>query len=320
MPILDLPLEELHTYKPELTMQNDFDAFWEEQRMKSLNHPLDAQITKVEYPAKNVSVYEVVYKGIDGTPVHGWYTVPERSIAMAPMPVVIGYHGYSFDRGYPCDNLHWAIMGIASFTVDTRGQAGKTPDYATYPHGSVPGFLTQGILDPETYYYKHAYMDCVRAVDFVCSREEIDPERIVVSGGSQGGGLALAVAGIDKRPKLMLNIFPFLCHFIRAVEIHTQGPYHEIKEWFRRYDKQQKLEDQVYNTLSYFDGMNFASRVKAKTQMVITLQDQVCPPSTCFAAYNHLAGEKELLVYQEYGHEALFGHNEEMMRFVERNI
>lgn len=320
MPILDLPLNELYNYKPELTAKSDFDNFWEIQRNRSAERPLNARMTKVDYPVKNVDVYEVVYDGVDGTPIHGWYTVPGKNIAPAHVPVVIGYHGYSFDRGYPCDNLHWAVMGIASFTVDTRGQAGQSPDYATYPHGSVPGFLTLGILDPDAYYYKNAYMDCVRAVDFVCSREEIDPEKVILSGGSQGGGLSLAVAGIDHRPKLMLNIFPFLCDFKRAVEMHTQGPYAEIKEWFRRYDKEQKLEEQVYDTLSYFDGMNFASRVQAKTQMVITLQDQVCPPSTCFAAYNHLAGEKELLIYREYGHEALFGHNDQMLKFVANNI
>jgi cephalosporin-C deacetylase len=320
MPLIDLPLNELYEYMPELTAKDDFDAFWEQQRKQSAGRPLNARLTKVDYPVKNVSVYEVVYDGIDGTPIHGWYIVPSETISKGPMPVVVGYHGYSFDRGFASDQLHWALMGIASFTIDTRGQAGKSPDYATYPQGSVPGFMTLGILDPHAYFYKNAYMDCVRAVDFVCSREEIDSEKIIVSGGSQGGALSLAVAGIDKRPKLMLNVFPYLCHFKRAVEMHTQGPYSEIREWFRRYDGQQKLEEQVYDTLSYFDGMNFATRITAKTLMVITLQDQVCPPSTCFAAYNHLNGEKELILYPEYGHEAIPGLNEQLMRFVGENL
>jgi cephalosporin-C deacetylase len=320
MPILDMPLHELYNYKPELTAKKDFHAFWDEQKKLSKKRPLNIRIKRIPYPVDNVSVYEVVYDGIDGTPIHGWYTVPNESIAKRPMPVVIGYHGYSFNKGNPSDQLYWALMGIASFTVDTRGQSGKNPDYAKYPQGGIPGWMTLGILDPQSYYYKYAYMDCVRALDFVCSRKEIDAEKIIVSGGSQGGGLALAVAGIDERPKLMLNLFPFLCHFRRAVDIHTEGPYNEIKEWFRRYDPEHKLENEVYETLSYFDGMNFAQNIKAKTLMAITIQDLVCPPSTCFAVYNHLNCEKELIVYHNYGHEPIPGHNEHLLRFVKDNV
>lgn len=320
MPNVDMPLSLMYNYRPELTAKPDFDAFWQHQKVRSAKKPLNAKLTQVDYPVRSVQVFELIYEGIDGTPVHGWYVLPSEALATKPMPVMVRYHGYSGDRGKPQELLQWAAMGIASVSVDTRGQGGHTPDLAVYPKGGIPGWMTLGIEDPQSYYFKYAYMDCVRALDFVAEREELDSSRIAVYGGSQGGGLTLAVAGIDDRPKLAMPVYPFLCDYRRSVEIHNSGPYVEIKNWFRKYDPEHRKEEQIYGTLSYFDGMNFASRIKARTLMAITLQDITCPPSSCFAAYNHLNAEKEAAIYHDYGHEGLPFHDETMMRFVERYL
>jgi cephalosporin-C deacetylase len=321
MPNVDMPLSQLVDYVPELTAEADFDSFWAEAKSLSQKVPLDAIVRLVEdHPLKSVRIYDVVYKGADGTPIHGWYVTPKGEHRPGELPVIVKYHGYSGNRGTPNDLLQWAAMGMAAFAIDARGQGGLTPDLAVYPQGGAPGWMTLGILDPESYYYKQVYLDCVRALDFVCSREEVDTGRIAVYGGSQGGGLALAAAGLDDRPKLAMPIYPFLCHFRRSVEIHATGPYTEIKNWFRRFDPEHLREGQVYRTLSYFDGMNLAARIYARTLMAITLQDTTCPPSTCFAVYNHLAGDKELKLYHDYGHEGLAFHEEAMMRFVEKHL
>jgi cephalosporin-C deacetylase len=318
LPNVDMPLSQLQDYKPELTNEADFDLFWDNAKALSNQKPLHAQVSLVQdHPLKSISIYDVVFDGADGTPIHGWYVTPKGEHQPGSLPVLVKYHGYSGNRGYPNELLQWASMGMAALAIDVRGQGGLTPDRAEYPQGGIPGWMTLGILDPASYYYKQVYLDCIRALDFVCSREEVDASRIVVYGGSQGGGLALATAGLDSRPKLALPVFPFLSHFRRSVEIHASGPYVEIKNWFRRYDPEHRQEEQVYRTLSYFDGMNMASRIKARTLMAITLQDITCPPSTCFAAYNHLAGPKEVRLYHDYGHEGLPFHEEAMMRFIE---
>lgn len=320
MPLVDMPLSAMLDYKPALTAEPDFDAFWERAKRESSERPLNAKAEKIDHPAQTADVYDVVYEGADGTPIHGWYVVPKFAAPGAPVPVIVRYHGYSGDRGLPHDALHWTTMGMAVFTVDTRGQGGQSPDNALYPMGGIHGKMTLGILDPETYYYRQAYLDCIRAVDFVCSREEIDRGRIAVAGGSQGGGLALAVAGLDDRPKLAMPVFPYLCHFRRSVEIHSTGPYVEIKNWFRKYDPEHLEEDRVFRTLSYFDGMNLAARIECRTLMAITLQDTTCPPSTCFAAYNHISAPKETKIYHDYGHEGVPFHEVAMMRFAGQHL
>lgn len=315
-----MPLAALRGYKPDLTAAIDFDQFWDRAKQQSAAVPLNARVTRADFPAKAFELYDVWFDGADGTPVHGWYLVPGEALAKRPMRAVVRYHGYSGDAGWPNEYLGLASTGTAVFAVDVRGQGGRTPDRAVYDRGSATGWMTLGILDPETYYYKQVYLDCLRAIDFLAGREEIDAGRIAAIGNSQGGGLTLAAAGLDSRIKLAFPVYPYLCDFRRAVEIHSAGPYAEIKTWFRRADPTHELEEQVYRTLSYFDGMNHAARIRARTLMAITLQDTVTPPSTCFAAYNHLAGEKELKLYHDYGHEGLPFHELEVMKAIEEYL
>ncbi|GAB2720382.1 acetylxylan esterase [Paenibacillus thermoaerophilus] len=320
MPLVDWPLHQLKQYKPESTAQPDFDSFWRETLAEAAKTPLDVKLTPYPFPNKTADLFELTYRGGDGTVIHGWYVRPKEASTDNPVPAVIRYHGYTGSRGIPVDQLHWTTLGMAAIIVDVRGQGGQTPDSTVYPQGGIAGWLTYGILDPKTYYYRQVYVDSVRAVDVADSLPEIDSSRIGVCGGSQGGGLALAVAGLDARPKITMPAYPFLSDFRRSVEQAGAGPYPEIVKWFRMFDPERKREADVFRTLSYFDVMNHAARVKARTLMAITLQDTVCPPSTCFAAYNHIEAPKEYRIYPDYGHEALPFFQEEMMRFAAEHL
>jgi len=121
-----------------------------------------------------------------------------------------------------------------------------------------------------------------------------------VSGASQGGGIALAVGGLVSDLAAVMPDVPFLCHFYRAVTITDERPYSEIMGYLKTHrDKEQ----QVFNTLAYFDGMNFAARSRAPALFSVGLMDITCPPSTVFAAYNHYAGKKDIRIYSFNRHE-----------------
>ena len=167
--------------------------------------------------------------------------------------------------------------------------------------------MTKGICSSKTYHYRYVYADAVRALELLARREEVDAERIAVTGGSQGGALALAVSALSERPILSLPDVPFLCDFRRGIAICSAGPYPEIPTFLKAFPH---LYDSTMRTLSYFDNMNLAPRIRCKTVIGNSLCDDVCPPSTVFAAYHHISSEKHMEIYPFHKHEVPYEHNE----------
>ena len=296
--LFDLSLPELQRYLPERNEPQDFDAFWSETLAAARKYPLDAIFTPVDYAMALVDTYDVTFNGYGGQPVKGWLILPKN--AEKPLPCVVEYIGYGGGRGFPTDWLLYPCAGYATFVMDTRGQGsawrqGDTPDLpseGSSPH--FPGFMTLGVLDPATYYYRRVFTDAVRAVEAARSHAGIDEQRIIVTGASQGGGITLAVSGLVDDLTAVMPDVPFLCHFFRAATITDEDPYHEIASFLKVH--RDKTET-VFRTLSYFDGMNFATRATALALFSTGLMDVTCPPSTVFAAYNHYAGDKEIRAY-----------------------
>jgi len=297
--IFDYPLPKLQEYRPPLTRQPDFEAFWQET-LREGSGALNADVKQVPYPVPEVEVCDVRYDGYGGARVGGWYLLPEASRRSEPLPAMVFYHGYSGSRSEVFNYLPWVLQGYAVLAIDVRGQSGVSTDPGRYSIGHVRGWMTQGILDEREYYYRGVYVDCVRALDFCCQRDEVDASRIGITGGSQGGGLTLAVAGLDRRPALAMADVPFLCHFERPLEISDAYPYREIADFIRRYPG---TDERVFRTLSYFDGMNLAPNIACPTLVTVGLEDMICPPSTVFAAYNHMQAPKRIDVFRYYAHE-----------------
>jgi len=300
----DLPLEQLKTYKPERTEPVDFDAFWKQTLNTAHSYPLEVNFQLVDSGLRLVDVFDVTFNGYAGQPIKGWLVLPHLRIGI--LPCVVEYIGYGGGRGLPSDWLLWASVGYAHFVMDTRGQGsvwlnGDTPD--SEPEGGnpqIPGFMTRGILKPDTYYYRRVFTDAVRAVEAARSHPEVDATRVAVTGGSQGGGISLAVSGLVTDLAAVMPDVPFLCSYRRATEIVDSDPYGEISRFLLSH--RDKVET-VFNTLSYFDGVNFAARANAPSLFSVGQMDEICPPSTVFSAYNHYCGKKEIRIWPYNHHE-----------------
>src|SRR5260221_278660 len=201
MAFYDLPLEQLQTYMPPRKEPADFDTYWQETLTEARKFPLKATFEPVNAGLTLQEVYDVTYSGFGGQPIKAWLILPRgRS---GPVPCIVEYIGYSGGRGFPSDWLLWSSAGCAHLIMDTRGQGsgwskGDTPDLETNAaNPQFPGFMTRGILDPKTYYYRRVFIDGVRAVEVARHHLAVDPNRIAVTGVSQGGGIAIAVAGLD---------------------------------------------------------------------------------------------------------------------------
>ncbi len=305
MAFFDLPLDQLKTYKPEKPEPKDFDAFWKRTLEEARMHPLAAKFEPVDFGLATVETFDVTFAGYGGQPIKGWFLLPRQRAAR--IPCVVEFIGYGGGRGFATDWLLWSAAGYAHFIMDTRGQGsawgkGDTPD--PEPEGSnpqFPGFMTRGVLNRDTYYYRRVYTDAVRAVEAATSHPAVDADRVAAAGGSQGGGITVAVAGLmPGRVAAAMPDVPYLSHFRRAVTLTDAMPYQEIARFLVTHrDK----EARVYETLDYFDGINFAARARAATLYSVGLMDEICPPSTIFASYNHWAGPKDIRVWTYNHHE-----------------
>ncbi len=318
MAAFDLPIDELEAYRPERTEPGDFDAFWAETLATSRAAGGEPTFAPTSTPLRTIDVADVTFSGYAGQPIRGWLLTPAG--ATRRLPTVVEYIGYGGGRSFPHARLLWSTAGYAHLVMDTRGQGsawspGDTPDLEDAPAtGQYPGFTTRGIDDPRTAYWRRLITDAVLAVDAVIEHPAVDPERIVVTGQSQGGGLALAVAGLSERVRAAAIDVPFLCHWRRAVDVTDADPYREVTRYLAT---RRDLAERVFASLAYFDGVNFAARAGAPARFSVGLMDEICPPSTVFAAYNHYVGPRSINVWPFNGHDAGELHQvDERFRFL----
>ena len=296
----DLPLDQLRTYRPTLTEPPDFDQFWADSLAQSPTGA--ATFTAHDAGLTAIDTFDVTFPGFAGQPVRGWLHLPAHRDAS--LPCVVEYVGYGGGRGLAHERVLWALAGYAHFVMDTRGQGsgwsvGDTAD----PDAGQPaeaGFMTRGIGSPETYYYRRVFVDAARAVDAARSHPAVDAARVAVSGGSQGGGISIAAAGLCDDLVAVMPDVPFLCNFRRAVAVTDAFPYGELVRYLHTH--RDRIEP-GFSVLSYFDGVSFAARATASALFSVALRDDICPPSTVFAAYNAYAGPKEIEIYDFNQHE-----------------
>lgn len=313
MAFFDLPLSQLQEYAPRRTEPDDFDRFWQETLADARSCELAATFEEYDAGLTAQDVYDVTFAGFGGHPIKAWLLVPKQR--SGPVPCVVEYLGYGGGRGFPTNYTLVSSAGFAHFIMDTRGQGsgwqkGDTPDAGASGEPQFPGFLTRGLTSPAEHYYRRVFTDAVRAVEAARSHPDIDG-RIVVSGGSQGGGISLAVAGLVDDLTGVWTDQPFLCHYQRAATITDAAPYSELARYLAQHSD---LVERTFATLSYLDGVNFAARANAPARFSVGLMDAICPPSTVYAAYNHYAAEKEMAVYQFNGHDSggAFGMREKV--------
>ncbi len=304
---------ELESYLPPLTRRPDFDAFWESTLAQARAVPLRPERIPWDYPSPHVQVYDISYNGFDETRIHGWLILPVF-LKQERYPCLIHYHGFTGDRGYPDQYMQWITLGMAVLAVDCREQGGATGNQAAYSSsGMVTNVVTKGILNRDEYYYRAVYMDCVKALDFAEGCLEVDPERLVIEGGSQGGALGMAVCALDARPRLGILNVPSNSNLEERV-LGRHGSFASVSDYLRRHPDQ---VDQAFETLSYFDTMNLADRIRCPILASVGLCDPVCPAKCYFASYNRITSPKEIALYPFNEHDGAGAfHMERELRFV----
>ena len=246
--------------------------------------PLDCKMTPVPgYSTDRRNVYEVEFKSFGGATMGGIYAEP---VQPGKYPAIVEYMGYGAEPFH-----YWGDENpeTVQLLVSIRNQ-GIFKDEGHW--------ILRGLDSKENFYYRGAYCDAVRAIDFICSREKVDCGRIVSKGESQGGALCWISAALDHRVKAIAPSVPFMSDFEDYGKI-VSWPVEEIMEEADRLGIPHK---DIYGLLSYFDIKNFTSRVECPVLMAFGLQDPTCPPHTNFAGYNMVSGEKQWYCAPLCGH------------------
>lgn len=327
MPLTDLPLDELRSHRPTVREPDDFDAFWAdtiaEARAAADRAGAVATTTPADTPVTGLVIEDLTFPGFAADPVRAWVTRPADAAADDRLPVVVEYLGYNGGRSRPGERVAWALAGYVHVVMDTRGQGsgwggGDTPD----PHGAGPhiaGWMTSGIERPQDHYYRRVYTDAVRLVDAVRALPGVDVDRIALTGGSQGGGIAIAAAAlVQAHVGPLVAVLPdvaFLCDWEHGADVAVSDPYQELVRYLAVH---RDAADTVWDTAAYFDGVNFAARITAPALFSVALMDEVVPPRTTFAAYNALgSADRHIEVYPYNGHEGgAFRHWERQVAFL----
>jgi len=269
----------------------DFAQFWQEA--KSELATVDPQYNLIRVDSLSTDArdcYVVEMRSLGNVLVRAWLLTPKKP---GKYPAVLTVQGFSTNM-----QSDWTFNddNVVSLGLNIRGHGNSKDDV----NPGFPGFLTHHIENKEEYIYRGAYMDCVRAIDFLFSRPEVDTNRVAVEGGSQGGALSFVTAALcGNRIKVAVPLVPFLSDFPEYIRI-AEWPANEWNEYAEAHP-QFGIEG-ILNTLSYFDIKNLAPWITASVFMAVGLVDVTCPPRINFAAYNNLKTEKKYIVYPNSGH------------------
>jgi cephalosporin-C deacetylase len=311
MPWYDLPLERLREYRTQTAEPAGLDEWWTKRLddARALARPIELHPYQADL-YRPLEVYDAEFSGAGGDRIRAWYIKPTAS---ENPPVVVRFIGYGGGRDVPSEHMLLPALGYALFVMDSRGQGGRwssgaTGDGAEGPENSQ--VMSRGITTPEDYYFTRLFTDAALAVDAALGLS--GGRKVAVSGGSQGGGLALAAAALQRDEVAVCHAdVPFLCDIQRAITLAPHDPYTEIPEFLSH---NVALIPQALDTLRYVDCALLARRITAQCLLSVGLMDDICPPSTVFAAYNEITAAKDIAVYPYSGHDVPRSHAERQLR------
>lgn len=276
--------------------QPDFKEFWDKARAELAAVEPNYEMTELkEKSSKFKKFYLVKMQSLGGDTIQLYVTIPNKlKTSKEKYPVHIYYMGYNSGVwDIDTSDNEWITV-----LLSVRGQALNKP---TNKYGD---WIQYGLDNPENYYYRGAYMDCVRTIDFICTLPQADQNRIYAEGGSQGGAFTMAAAALDHRLKAVATYITFMSDF---------PDYFNIVNWPAEsiIAKQRELgmsDEQMYKNMSYFDIKNLARWITCPVYMGVGLQDPTCPNHTNFAGYNLVNAYKEYIIYPHYGHHVDYSH------------
>ena len=283
----------------------DMENFWNDAKEELATvKPQFKTRPSPEHSTSDVDCHLVEMRSLGNVLIRGWLQIPKKN---GPHPALLRVPGY----GSNMQPIAW-INDMVVLSLNIRGHGNSQDDIS----GKNLEFLVTGANKPQEYFYRGAFMDCIRGLDFLATQSEVDTQRMGITGGSQGGMLSLATAALDSRVMLCAPDIPFVIDSFRAFDT-TEWPGSMFRNVFKK-----NLVDRstARNILRYFDPKNLAGQIKCPVFMGVGLQDPVTPAPTNFAAYNQITAPKDYRVYPFAGHGLPSEHYFEQLTWIRKQF
>lgn len=279
-------------------MPEDFDRFWNREIAALKNIPLDARMTLLPERCTGKSdVYHVSFQNERiGSRIYGILSVPK---APGRYPAILNVPGAGV-RPYKGDT-YLADDGFVSLTIGIHGVPVNLDEevYESLGGGALNRYWLQGLDSKTDFYYRRVYLGLIRSIDFISSLPWFDGRFLAVCGGSQGGALSIVAAALDKRVTCYSAFYPALCDLTGYLNGRAAG----WPAMFRyKEDTTPEVTARKAEVSAYYDVVNFARKVVVPGFFSWGYKDEVCPPTSMYAAYNEVKAPKRLVVCPDTGH------------------
>ncbi len=298
--------------QPAVEMPSDFTEFWNKAKANLAKVPIDAKMTLLpERCTETVNVYHLNlqnYREGGTTRLYGILCVPKKE---GKYPALLKVPGAGV-RPYAGD-VKTAEKGIITLEIGIHGIP-VTMDVGVYNDlgaAALSGYWAYNLDNRDQYYYKKVFLGCVRANDFLVNMPQFDGTNLAVTGGSQGGALSIVTAALDSRVKWAAPTYPAMADMAGYLKNRAGGWPHIFDKNSIHTNSEAKIK-----TAAYYDVVNFAKQMKIPCFYSMGFNDETCPPTSMWAAYNVIASPKELKLYQETGHWTFPEENEAIQNWL----
>ncbi|AQQ72495.1 Acetyl esterase Axe7A precursor [Limihaloglobus sulfuriphilus] len=283
---------------PSMPPPDDFDEFWASQKERLADSKINLKMTLVDSAYSDLEIYDVQADCFDGIHLSAYLAKPVGA-KPASLPATVLCHGAGVASSRMSSVAGWAREGFVAIDFNAHGLPNGQPRsfYTNLYKNELKRYYMRGAKSRETLFFRELFIRLMRATDIVASQPEWDGKILVANGRSQGGGQAIAAAGLDSRVTFIAAQIPALCD-------HTGIAAGRINGWPKLIpvDANGKPDSDVMKAVRYYDAMNFATRTKADAFFTVGFIDRSCPPTGVYAAYNQLSGDKNIMNHLHTGH------------------
>ncbi|MGV3504755.1 MAG: acetylxylan esterase [Adhaeribacter sp.] len=281
--------------KATTSMPADFLDFWNKAKAANARIPLDVQSRLLpERSNEKVNVYEISVQNYQlGSRIYGIACIPKKE---GKYPAILTVPGAGI-RAYAGD-VKTAEKGFITLQIGIHGIPVTMPDSVYVRLAKTEkykNYRVDGLQDRNQYYFKRVYLGCIRAIDYIFTLPQFDGHNLGVAGGSQGGALTIVTTALDRRVKYCSAFAPALSDLTGYLHGRAGG-------WPHVFKNPGSGKPALVENSRYYDVANFAQLLQVPGFYSFGFNDETCPSTTMYAAYNAIKAPKELFIAKDAGH------------------